>query len=85
MNEVLLAETLGEDTTTQLYRDADGHYHVRVMALPAEGGGKVPAHQSPHVFQDRPVSQEEAQALFRASAAQRYVEADAAFPAPAGR
>jgi hypothetical protein len=85
MNETLLAETLGEDTTTQLYRDAEGSYRVRVMALPADGGEKLAARQSPHVFQDRPVGAEQARALFRASAARRYVEAEAAFPAQRGR
>ena len=39
MNEELLAETLGEDTTTQLYRDGEGVFPIRVMALP-EGGGE---------------------------------------------
>jgi hypothetical protein len=79
MIEVLLSETLGEDTTTQLYRDGDGGYRVRVMALPAECGEKTPADKAPRIFQDQPVGEQEARALFRASAAQRYVEADAAF------
>jgi hypothetical protein len=80
MNEELLAETLGEDTTTQLYRDGEGGYHIRVMALPPDGGGKLPAGLSPQVFQDRPVPLEVARTLFRAAAAKRYVEAEAAFP-----
>jgi hypothetical protein len=80
MNEELLAETLGEDTTSQLYRDAEGGYHIRVMALPREGGEKVSAGHSPQVFQDRPVTVEVARALFGAAAAKRYTEQQAAFP-----
>ena len=41
MNELLLSETLGADTTTQLYRDAEGGYRVRVMELPEGGGEKL--------------------------------------------
>jgi hypothetical protein len=80
MHETLLCESLGEDTTTQLYRDADGGYHVRVMSLPEGGGEKLPASRAARVFTDQPVSAEEARALFGASAAQRYVEATQAFP-----
>ena len=78
MNEELLAETLGEDTTTQLYREAtEGSvgYRIRVMALPGEGGERVPPSQSPHVFDDRPADAEEARALFGGPGATRYVEA----------
>jgi len=82
MNEVLLSETLGEDTTTQVYRDAEGDYRVRVMALPADGGEALPASASPRIFQDNPVSEAEARALYGVSAAKRYVEADEAFAAP---
>ena len=83
MNETLLSETLGEDTTTQLYRDAEGVYRVCVMALPEDGGEKVARAKSPHVFQYQPVVPEEARALFRSSAAQRYVEEAEAFPGAA--
>jgi len=80
MNEVLLSETLGEDTTTQLYRDPAGDYRIRVMVLPADGGEQVPAHSSPHVFHDRAVGAEEARAFYGASAAKRHVPAEQAFP-----
>ncbi|HKI98219.1 MAG TPA: hypothetical protein VKB51_07085 [bacterium] len=83
MNETLLSETLGEDTTTQLYRDAEGGYRVCVMALPEDGGEQVPPARSPHVFQHQPVAREEAHALYRSSAAQRYVEEAEAFPGAA--
>ena len=79
MNEELLAETLGEDTTTQLYRDGEGEFHIRVMALPSEGGEQVPASGSPYVFQDSPVTLQVARALWDAAAAKRYAEH---FPAP---
>ena len=83
MNELLLSESLGEDTTTQLYRDAEGAYRVRVMALPEGGGERTAASQSPRVFQDRPVGAEQARALFGVSSAQRYVDAATAFPGAA--
>ena len=80
MHEELLAETLGEDTTTQLYQDAEGAFRVRIMALPAEGGEKLNPAQSPHVFHDCPLGIEEARALYSAAAAIHHVEA---FPEPA--
>ena len=83
MNEVLLSEALGEDTTTQLYRDADGGYRVRVMALPPDGGERTPASASPRVWRDDAVPAAEARALFGAPAAQRYVAAEVAFAAGA--
>ncbi len=79
MNEVLLCETLGEDTTTQLWRDGDGGYFVRVMALPEDGGEQLPAHRSPLVYQQQPVVEWEARMIFGGSHAQRYVEAEQAF------
>ncbi len=81
MNETLLAETLGEDTTTQLYKDGDGGFHIRVMALPEPGAECARASDSPEVFHDQPVSEEEARTLYRAAAARRYVEEAQAFPA----
>lgn len=81
MNELLLSETLGEDTTTQLYQDADGGYHVRVMSLPEGGGEKLPASKAVRVFNDQPVSEAEARALYGAAASQRYVDEAASFPA----
>ena len=81
MNEVLLSEALGEDTTTQLYRDAEGGYHVRVMAQPSDGGERLPASGSPRIWRDDAVSAKEARALYDAAAAQRYVEAEVAFAA----
>ena len=83
MNELLLSETLGEDTTTQLYRDGEGGYRVRVMALPEGGGEKLAASRSPHVYTDQPVALEEARALYRAAAARRHVDAARAFPGSA--
>jgi hypothetical protein len=84
MNDLLLSETLGEDTTTQLYRDAEGGYHVRVMALPGEGGGeKLATSHSPRIYTDQPVGLEEARALYRAAAAKRHVDAAQAFPGAA--
>ena len=81
MNETLLAETLGEDTTTQLYRDVEGGFHIRVMALPEGGGEKTLAADSPRVFQDKPVAEDIARSLFNAAGATHHVEAEAAFPA----
>lgn len=81
MNEELLAETLGEDTTTQLYRDGEGVLHIRVMALPQGGGEKTQAADSPCIFQDQPVSEDIARSLFNAAGAKHHVEAEAAFPA----
>ena len=75
MDEELLAETLGEDTTTQLYRDSGGAFRVRIMALPEEGGEKITPTQSPHVFHDCPLGSEEARALYSAAAAIHHVEA----------
>lgn len=80
MNELLLCETLGEDCTTQLYRDEEGGYHVRVMSLPEGGGEKLPVSRAVRVFSDQPVGLEEARALFGASAAQRYVDEAESFP-----
>jgi hypothetical protein len=80
MNETLLSETLGEDTSTQLYRDGEGAWRVRVLALPEGGGEKLAPARAVRVFVDQPVGEAEARALFRASAAKRYVEAGAAFP-----
>ncbi len=77
MQEELLAETMGEDTTTQLYRDTEGAFRVRIMALPEEGGERVTPAQSPHVFHDCPLDIEEAHALYSSPAATRHV---AAFP-----
>ncbi len=74
MQEELLAETLGEDTTTQLYRDAEGKFRVRIMALPDEGGEKITPVQSPHVFHDCLLDSEEARALYFSPAATRHVE-----------
>jgi len=73
--ETLLAETLGEDTTTQLYRDSSGAFRMRVMALPEDGGEQVPPSRSPHIFDDRPISAEDAQSIFGGPGATRYVEA----------
>ncbi|MEE8434246.1 MAG: hypothetical protein V3S64_05605 [bacterium] len=81
MNETLLAETLGEDTTTQLYRDGEGVFHIRVMALPEGGGEKSQAADSPRIFQDQPVDGDTARSLFNAAGAKRHVEAETAFPA----
>ena len=75
MNELLLAETLGHDTTTQLYRDEEGLYRMRVMALPEGGRERTLPSQSPKVFQDELVTLEEARTLFGISTAKRYVEA----------
>lgn len=75
MSETLLAETLGEDTTTQLYRDTSGALRIRMMVLPEEGREKVPSSRSPHIFDDRPVNAERAQALFSGAGATRYVDA----------
>ncbi len=80
MNERLLAETLGQDTTTQLWGDGEGGYRVRVMALPEGGAERANPVHSPRIFQDQPVSIAEARALFGASAARRYAEAGEAFP-----
>lgn len=79
MNEQLLAETLGEDTTTQLYRDAEGGFHIRVMAQPEGGEAQTPPSHSPQIFQDKPVPEETAKLLFNAPAAKRYVEAGSIF------
>ena len=81
MNETLLAETLGEDTTTQLYQDDEGVFHIRVMALPEGGGEKSQASDSPYIFQDTPVTEDDARLLFDAAGAKRHVEAEVAFPA----
>ncbi|MCH8074576.1 MAG: hypothetical protein IIC13_10395 [SAR324 cluster bacterium] len=81
MNEELLAETLGEDTTTQLYRDGEGVFHIRVMALPEGGGEQAQAADSPRIFQDTPVTGDDARSLFNAAGVKRHVEAEAAFPA----
>lgn len=75
MHEELLAETLGEDTTTQLYRDAEGKFRVRIMALPDEGGEKITPGQSPHIFHDCPLDLAEARVLYSSPAAIRHVEA----------
>ncbi len=75
MHEELLAETLGEDTTTQLYRDAEGNFRVRIMALPDEGGEKITPVQSPHIFHDCPLDLAEARALYSSPSATRHVEA----------
>ena len=57
-------------------------FEERMAAL--EGGGeRAAASRSPRVFQDRPVSAEQARALFGVSSAQRYVDAATAFPGAA--
>jgi hypothetical protein len=53
------------------------------MALPEGGGERVTASGSPRIFQDRPVSAEQARALFGVSSAQRHVDAATAFPSVA--
>jgi hypothetical protein len=80
MNEVLLAETIGRDTASQVWRDEAGAYRIRVLALPEEGAERVSPTQSPHVFKEWTVGAEEAQRLFQASSAKRYVAREEAFP-----
>lgn len=75
----LLSETLGEDSTTQLLRDADGAYHVRVMTL-KEGGqaGATPA-DAATVLHEQPIAATEARTLFKSAAATRLVAEGEAF------
>ena len=84
--DALLAETPGEDTTSQLWRGAHGEYRMVVMALPAEGGQVAAAEgeavgpdQSPRVFLNQAVDKEEALRFFSQAGAHRHVEKAEAF------
>ena len=74
----LLAETPGEDTTSQLWRGTRGEYRMVVMALPAEGETGAPD-QSPRVFLNQAVEIEAAQRFFSQAGATRHVEESEAF------
>ncbi len=80
MSLTLLAETLGEDTATQLLLDGDGAYHVRILRPREPGKERTRADQAVHVYHQQRVEREEAEALFHASAARRHVEEGTAFP-----
>lgn len=82
----LLAETPGEDTTSQLWRQGGprgkGEFRMVVMALP-EGGAEARAPlqpgDSPRVWLDRPVQEDEARRFFAQASSTRYVEEAQAF------
>lgn len=80
MNETLLAETLGEDTTTQLWRDGAGRLRLYVMALPEGGGERTPPWESPRVYQEFTPDEAEARRFYAGGLAKRYVGEAQAFP-----
>ena len=79
-NQVLLSETIGGDTASQVYRDASGAHLLVILALPEGGGEKTLPEHSPRVWQRRPIGKEEALAHYQAAAAVRHVPLAAAFP-----
>jgi len=77
----LISETEGEDTTSQLWRDAGGGYHVRIQTKPPEGGDDAGAAQPVRIFHEQAVSSAEARLLYATGSATRHLGEDQAFPA----
>ncbi|MDH4249125.1 MAG: hypothetical protein OEW39_15070 [Deltaproteobacteria bacterium] len=77
---LLLSETVGEDTATQLYRDPEGFHLLVILALPQAGGEKTLPENAPRIWQRRRIGKAEAQAHYHAPAALRHLPPESAFP-----